>query len=644
MSFIISGKRGLRSGTLEISELVIGNSSHTHLALDDPAIAPRHCVIRFVAGDYQIEDLGSATGTYVDGGAVTRPERLPPRGCTIILGHCRIKAKVEPATGALLLDVEEGGFFYDRLRDPAMRARMEVELGTSRALRRGIEAALLVAAGLVLYVAFFPDTSEILEPGPLLRVHEEAALAALERGAYADKCAACHEPWRGVSVGRCDACHDVKMADGGRFPYWSAEEWDRQGRSCEECHLEHQGAGADSRILPDFRSIWKRSEVRVGSPLPVRTAWTARRLTLNTFSHQKHLVQRRTCEECHRRSAGTGTFQDEPAEREFASLTFEECMRCHDPDNIVQESRELMYVAWHGTDDPASKCLSCHTANHVAERQQVPREVRPESGRLFLRSGQETARDGVCPRDPLLDAARCDDCHRQGTARPTGPFGRFRHVTHLGSSPAEQVEQCLECHAGMRDAERFADVRTAEIPEPVCQRCHAGGVPRPAHSAPAGTRPGNAFSHKLHLASSHALIQERACLACHDPGSAEPDPVPVTTREGVATCEQCHAGHQHLGLLLDRGQPPHTKGSCDRCHQAGDPAWWGPRGHPETPLVKRWPENPGFSHFSRGHVQQACDLCHDRMILAKDLMSVPIPDASHASCAPCHREQQFHHR
>lgn len=48
-------------------ELVIGTAPGNHLALSDPRVAPHHCAIRVAPAGFQVQDLGSATGTWVGG-------------------------------------------------------------------------------------------------------------------------------------------------------------------------------------------------------------------------------------------------------------------------------------------------------------------------------------------------------------------------------------------------------------------------------------------------------------------------------------------------------------------------------------------------------------------------------------------------
>jgi pSer/pThr/pTyr-binding forkhead associated (FHA) protein/S1-C subfamily serine protease len=58
-----------------VSELVIGRED-ADLLLDDPQVSRRHAVVRAVDGGLEIEDLGSANGTSVNGARLDGPQRL----------------------------------------------------------------------------------------------------------------------------------------------------------------------------------------------------------------------------------------------------------------------------------------------------------------------------------------------------------------------------------------------------------------------------------------------------------------------------------------------------------------------------------------------------------------------------------------
>lgn len=66
-------------------EVVIGRAPGVTLWLDDPAVSRRHAVVRPTATGYEIEDLHSANGTYVNDELIQRPRVLLP-GDRITIG------------------------------------------------------------------------------------------------------------------------------------------------------------------------------------------------------------------------------------------------------------------------------------------------------------------------------------------------------------------------------------------------------------------------------------------------------------------------------------------------------------------------------------------------------------------------------
>lgn len=90
-------------------ELVIGREGAT-LTIDDSELSRRHAAIRPSADGYEIEDLGSLNGTYVNGRRIDNPTRLVG-GETIKLGQTvlELEAAGAPATTASSTPVAAAG-------------------------------------------------------------------------------------------------------------------------------------------------------------------------------------------------------------------------------------------------------------------------------------------------------------------------------------------------------------------------------------------------------------------------------------------------------------------------------------------------------------------------------------------------------
>jgi pSer/pThr/pTyr-binding forkhead associated (FHA) protein/S1-C subfamily serine protease len=73
------------------TELVIGRQD-ADLLLDDPQVSRRHAVVRAIDGEFEVEDLGSANGTFVNGARVDEPQRLC-HGDEIAIGPVVLEAQ-----------------------------------------------------------------------------------------------------------------------------------------------------------------------------------------------------------------------------------------------------------------------------------------------------------------------------------------------------------------------------------------------------------------------------------------------------------------------------------------------------------------------------------------------------------------------
>jgi pSer/pThr/pTyr-binding forkhead associated (FHA) protein len=80
------------------AELVIGREG-VAVTIDDPELSRRHAAVRPVEGGFEVEDLGSLNGTFVNGRRIEGPTKLSG-GDTIKLGQnvLELEAASAPAT------------------------------------------------------------------------------------------------------------------------------------------------------------------------------------------------------------------------------------------------------------------------------------------------------------------------------------------------------------------------------------------------------------------------------------------------------------------------------------------------------------------------------------------------------------------
>lgn len=90
-SWMLSIASGLQKGQrMPLAErLTIGRSAENDLNLADKQISRKHAVIERLGQGYQLRDLGSANGTFINGSQISQPVRLQP-GDLLTIGETQI--------------------------------------------------------------------------------------------------------------------------------------------------------------------------------------------------------------------------------------------------------------------------------------------------------------------------------------------------------------------------------------------------------------------------------------------------------------------------------------------------------------------------------------------------------------------------
>lgn len=636
MSIVIKGKKGAGTITVESGSAVVGTRSSCTLVLEDPMAAERHAVFHEKDGSFTLEDLGSSSGTYLNGKEVAGEVAIPTAGeASIVIGVSRILTNVDVAKKVLTLNLKEASFYYDKKEDPYLWVRSEVEFGRFKPVRIGNWIGI-GAVGLLFAASFVdPVSDRLVDPGPLGFKHAEAVAAK----GRSDSCAECHEPLRGTPAEKCRSCHEPIFAKASHPFDWSSH-------SCQPCHIDHRGANMKLITTAPSNETCNRCHQR-GRTIEIRTldipadkAWVAK--AYNTFPHSSHLSDAARakgvdeCTDCHKFRE---TSDVQPADREanrprreFRSIGFQECQDCHGPTKSAQTEWN---VSWHGTDQGPENCTQCHATLHSKELKSVERE------KLNPHLGWSTF--AFLPRDhhPELtekqkaDPTACSECHRDGVVGG-GPrvegraFPHGLHVTNLQPEStadlARASTECRECHTGIDDSPSLQKPHYAGA-DGKCTPCHSEErLPTAARDASAALLLVPDFPHAKHRGQPSGVL-DKDCLSCHKldrslRGTLQPD-----VHEKVSDCTLCHSVHDNIG-----------GGACSKCHQAGDPSY------SNTPVMKPWPEPNAFSHKSSGHKDVKCAECHIGTESAKTLMDVRIPNEFDRNCVTCHieREARFH--
>ena len=647
--FVIKGKP--RAGTIraQVDRIIVGSGSACTLTVDDPLVAEAHCSFATTPYGFEIEDCGSTSGTYLNGLRV-KDKHDVVTGDEVVLGLSRLELDVDAEAHQLTLTLKEKGFHFDKHRDTLLWSRKEVTFGRFRWLRYAnwVAIGLLVALFIACLIPRSGDA--LLEPGPLASAHQEACLLAED----AAGCESCHEPggllgsYGTVPTDKCGSCHEEILTSTHPFNQWKG--LDSEERGCVDCHRDHRGAEmrsivaiAASDTCGDCHEADRELEKHLtdGAAVPRREV----HVLYDGFSHADHVAAEGIpCSRCHVRSAEPLAATATQPEREFGRVDQAACMACHGADAKPEDRAEAIYeVAWHGADSDGERCLACHQElyqDRLRESQSVSAEKR-----LFAFLSRSHHEQLVAHEGQPVDDGDCRACHRRGEVGGGRQLSSaFRHGTHMShlfpeasAGRKERSEECAACHVELSDASGLTSGIYKGPGEGSCERCHREKNGSPA--APtfvAGATGGETtridFPHAVHVSSSHPKLAD-GCFTCHEFGQGPAWDAQPATHATAKTCKPCHEAHDSMG-----------GGDCDACHPKGDAVFRN------EPIVRSWPINANFSHFTRGHAamtdsgNEGCLECHEGADRATTISSMPIPQESERLCRDCHvgQKARFH--
>jgi hypothetical protein len=306
---------GLTREEIDGPALRIGRGVANDIRSDEAAVALEHAVIESAAAaGFTITDLGSLTGTFVNGNAIESAGLAG--GDRIEIGNLRLAVADTAAGRPLLLRVSVAG----KGTVTATGIDYERALSLRRSwLSKGTVAVVVAAVTLTLVAQVVDrDGRRAVRPGPLSSAH--ARVPAL------DRCEACHSPFQPVSAASCLQCHQTRSHGGAA------------DHDCATCHAEHRPAvprctegcheglvfGSShpeftrQSVLPDDHPVEGDDELCSACHVELtdRFAHAQHRLTGCTECHAAaKMPSQRICAECH--GARTGV----PAS---------ECTTCHE--------------------------------------------------------------------------------------------------------------------------------------------------------------------------------------------------------------------------------------------------------------------------------------------------------------------------
>lgn len=492
--------------------LVVGARIGADATVEDPIVADRHCEF-FHDGAFRVRDLGSVTGTWVDGRRAALVADLL-NGSKIVIGSSTLVATIGNANGApkLSLELERQSFWWKKPskgtfdNDPDALVRSEVDFGRFPALALGNRVAVLAGAVLVVAATFLSTVmGKLADAGPLLTAHalvQDGTLpvgdvhAGLQRCldvAAAQGCSACHDTGDGATETKCLQCHnDLREPATWRHPYLGdgtlGEVPGIAGGEglCVVCHIDHQGkqwlkpAAADLQGKCEVCHGGDRKTMADRAP-KVTVEQVQRPFAAYRFPHAAHIAKDIACTVCHVTDASVKAraeagLPDEPARQDFADVPFETCAKCHVPGSLDPQltlAKDHQWATrWHGTDEGGKHCARCHAPVQRDGRTVFGPELATVARAAFTAPQYATERAHyVAPVRSHKEQFQahgqgqdCTVCHVNGTisAAPKAAARPFWHALHTAEgalSPAvgaggkistDAQQGCLSCHGELR--------------------------------------------------------------------------------------------------------------------------------------------------------------------------------------------------
>src|SRR5947199_3365525 len=241
---------------VEGDELRIGRRTNAELRLDDSAVALEHARIERVGEGYRLVDLGSDTGTYLNGRPVASGTYLKD-GDTIGLGGTQLRVLWRSPAEPLALEVRPlaAAVPAAAAAGPAAVRVPRVDYLRAYALRRPFLTkgflALLLTLAAAAGLAALPHLGlwQAFQPGPVSAAHQLKPVGCFD----------CHTPWKGPT--------SVSCANAGCHPRLDHQPRQAFTPACADCHFEHRGQ-ASLTLVSDVNCVTCHGDLKVKSGEP----------------------------------------------------------------------------------------------------------------------------------------------------------------------------------------------------------------------------------------------------------------------------------------------------------------------------------------------------------------------------------------
>ena len=110
---VVGGPLSGRSWPIAAGPTTVGRSEEAGVFLDHPSVSRAHFRVKQHDGVWQVEDLGSTNGTWVDGRRISGTQAVHP-GNVVEAGACLLQIRTRAAGDADLQPDEAGGLAFNR--------------------------------------------------------------------------------------------------------------------------------------------------------------------------------------------------------------------------------------------------------------------------------------------------------------------------------------------------------------------------------------------------------------------------------------------------------------------------------------------------------------------------------------------------
>lgn len=251
------------------------------------------------------------------------------------------------------------------------------------------------------------------------------------------------------------------------------------GAACTDCHAVAESSSSADNLLPNMESCYNchdsEQECTVCHKDP-DNAVVYPRITdyIAKFSHQKHMSDEQTCNQCHNNVAMSENILDKHLPKMNSCVTChtnetkdDYCLICHEKgENLIPADHNVMWDSEHGiaANNDENTCSSCHLENSCTECHEgdnLDHKVHSlnyvNNHGIYARGNKDNCL--TCHEEFIF----CNECHIQRMVLPR---------THSRANWTNKTTGGVHARAAKMDMDLCVSCHSDVIADPVCVLCH----------------------------------------------------------------------------------------------------------------------------------------------------------------------------